>query len=408
MGKPYGYLRKSSVRGDLSESFGPETQEREVRSLAQRFGDNGERLVIKADWDISGAGKYTRKRAGYLEMVEAIQNGDCSAVYSYSLSRLGRSVQELSRLFDLCHERSIPVRLVADSIDTSTASGRMTANILASVAQFESEVASERRLAQNATKVARGQSLRTRRRYGEAEGENADEVLRIFRETGSYSKTARLLNEAGSKARSGKEWYATSVRMVVQRLDPTIRSEGRGKQQRTSFLFARLLRCPYCHKPLTGQSTEGRRRYGCSNYNGAPHGRISIAESKVLPWIKAEAARLRIPAETGPGEDWDVQFEGNATAERAELEAARERWIEQYGEGLITKALRDARLRTIDEKAAELDAADRIVHLEPIDWSKTPEAVNKALRGIWDHVELGSDLMPIRAEWFIREWRRPD
>ncbi len=148
MGRPFAYLRKSRVN-NLDASLAPETQEREVREMAQRFDDNGDRLHVLADWDISGAAKYTRKRAGYLELVKAIEAGDCTAVYSYSLSRLGRSVQELSRLFDLCNDHAVPIRMSADTIDTSTASGQMIATILASVAQFESQVTSERRLATN-------------------------------------------------------------------------------------------------------------------------------------------------------------------------------------------------------------------------------------------------------------------
>ncbi len=53
-----------------------------MRDLAQRFGDNGERLHVLADWDISGAAKFTRKRTGYLELVKAIEDGDCSACLS--------------------------------------------------------------------------------------------------------------------------------------------------------------------------------------------------------------------------------------------------------------------------------------------------------------------------------------
>src|SRR4051794_905298 len=104
-------MRKSSVR-DLAKDISPETQEREVRALATRRGDDAASLVMLSDWDVSGRAKHTAKRAGYLRLVEAVESGECSAVYSYSLSRLGRSVAELSRFFDLCHQRGVPVRLV--------------------------------------------------------------------------------------------------------------------------------------------------------------------------------------------------------------------------------------------------------------------------------------------------------
>lgn len=87
--------------------------------------------------------------------MDAIEAGHAQAIYSYSLSRLGRSVAELSRLFDLCASRKVPIRLVANSVDTATASGRLLANVLASVAQLEAEVAGERLKAMYETKRAR-------------------------------------------------------------------------------------------------------------------------------------------------------------------------------------------------------------------------------------------------------------
>ena len=93
---PYGYLRESRVV-DLATNLAPETQEREVQALAARFGDNGGSLVLLADWDISGAGKHTKKRPGYQELVKVVEDGRCTAVYSHSLSRLGRSVKELQQ-----------------------------------------------------------------------------------------------------------------------------------------------------------------------------------------------------------------------------------------------------------------------------------------------------------------------
>ena len=104
MAAPHAYMRKSSVR-NLRTDISPETQEREVRALAQRHGDNGDQLVMLADWDISGRGQYTKKRTDYLRLVQAIESGECRAVYSYSLSRLGRSSTERRELafFGLGH-----------------------------------------------------------------------------------------------------------------------------------------------------------------------------------------------------------------------------------------------------------------------------------------------------------------
>ena len=412
MGRPFAYLRKSRVN-NLDASLAPETQERTVREMARQFGDNGDRLHVLADWDISGAAKYTRKRAGYLELVKAIEVGDCTAVYSYSLSRLGRSVQELSRLFDLCHDHGVPIRTSADSIDTSTASGRMTATILASVAQFESEVTSERRRATNDTARAQAraagiperEALRTRRRYGESNGEDPDRVLALYRETGSYSRTAEALNLEGIPARSGKQWYATSVRIVVQRMDPTIRSAPRGRKPRVPFVLARLLRCPTCETLLTGTRVRrGAIRYACSNYAAMPHPRSSVSEALVKPWIIEKVDGLRPPS--GP-----VQLgaaEDGVGSRRAELEAERAHVTSLALDPRMDRRVIDVRLAEIDKEIEVIEnkTNEAAVVLPPINWNWSDQDINGLLRLAIDHVVLGPDLRPMDIKWRgrIAEW----
>src|SRR5437868_2001875 len=115
----YAYLRKSSVR-DPATDLGPETQERAIRDLARRHGHDNGSLIVLSDIGISGTAKATHRRKGYLELVEAVKDGRASAVYSYSLSRLGRSLAELTKFFNVCHDKGVPVRLVVDAVDTST------------------------------------------------------------------------------------------------------------------------------------------------------------------------------------------------------------------------------------------------------------------------------------------------
>jgi len=134
----FAYLRKSVVKAD-DPNNSAEAQETAVKAMAARYGDDAG-LTILRDWNLSGR-LGRAKRPGFESLWQAIEGGHVSAVYSYSLSRLARSVSELSRLFEACSERSIPIRLTADSIDTKTSSGKMLATILASIAAFEADVA---------------------------------------------------------------------------------------------------------------------------------------------------------------------------------------------------------------------------------------------------------------------------
>lgn len=405
----YGYLRLSSMRKDGHE-VSPETQEREVRDLAARHGDQ---LEFLSDWDISGKTKKTVKRLGYQKLLEAIEAGDCQTVYSYSLSRLGRSVPELSRFFELCHDRKIPIRLVVDSVDTSTASGRLIANILASVSAFEAEVAGERLLAMYETKRIKARAngedprdaVRTSKRYGEAEGQDVDLVLRLFRETGSFTRTARRLNEMGIPARQGKAWWSSSVAVVVERLDPTVATrEKRAKSKAggTGFILAKLLRCPTCGAMLTGgriPDKTGKRwtRYACRHAEATPHQRVSIAEHLILPAVEEEAAHYR-------NEEEERGFD--VPARRAELLARRERIVEMRLDGLLSRE--DA-----VSQAAEVDVAlNALVPPARPDMrlprQRSPQEQNAILRQLFERVELDPEtFQPTYFVWRHPEWRDP-
>ncbi len=412
MARPFAYMRKSSVR-DFAKDISPETQEREVRALAARHGDTD--ITMLADWDISGRAKYTKKRTNYLRLVEAIEAGDCSAVYSYSLSRLGRSSTELAKLFDLCKDHGVPIRLVADVIDTSTASGRMMAGMLAQIAQFEADVASERVLAMYATKRERAvkegrdprDAVRTSKRYGEADGEDTDRVLRVFRETGSYSKTARRLNEMGVKPRSSETWWASSVGVVVERLDPEIasRTKARGHPKGgTNFALAKLLRCPLDGAMLTGGSLplpKGGRvtRYACRHGEAVKHSRVSIAEHLILPAIEAEAAHYYDPDETTRP---DVR-----ASRRADLEARRQRIVESRLDGLITRADAGREAAEIDTELTRLDT--RPTRDLRTAAGMTPKEVNAIFGTLFERIDLDpATFQPVHFEWRDPATRRED
>jgi DNA invertase Pin-like site-specific DNA recombinase len=398
----YAYLRKSVVHDLDNPGASPAFQEEAVRRLAGTHGD-ADGLVILSDWDKSGR-LGADKRPGYRALLDAIESGRATAVYSYSLSRLARSVPELSRLMADCAKRGIPVRLDADRIDTSTASGMLTAHVLAAVAQFEADVASERVRAAIAVKVANGERIGTVPFYGDAEADDAPAVLAAFREAGSYSGAARLLNARGIKPRNSKRgWWPSSVNVVINRLDPSTTVLGRTKGVRaggSDFALARLLRCPTCGTQLTGtRDREGRRvRYSCRLGTVLPHPRISVTEHLILPAIKAETDRLRAP-ET-------VEAVKDDARKRPVLEARRTRILDMYESGDIDKADKDRRLAEVAEGFAKLDSRRVVMAVPTIDWSWPPKKLNAVLRALFDRVELdAATFQPTGFEWAVPEWR---
>ena len=183
-------------------------------------------------------------------------------------------------------------------------------------------------------------------------------------------------------------WSAATVRDIVQREAPKLAKRIGGRPRTTrSFLFRGLLRC-HCGAPMTVSWNPRGVVYYCNRGKRGAHQPYSISERKLLPWIKIEAARFdRARILEVQGEDADD------SADRARLDAARD----LIGED----AYRDAVARLDAAKDAHGTRRTTLEELpDAIDWEHDDvAAVNGVLRAYWRHVELGADLLPVRALW---------
>jgi hypothetical protein len=90
-----------------------------------------------------------------------------SAIVCWRLDSLGRTAKGLTALFHELYERKVNLVSLKDGIDLNTPAGRLMANMLASVAQYETEVRAERVMAGQARARSQGKrwggSVRGRR-----------------------------------------------------------------------------------------------------------------------------------------------------------------------------------------------------------------------------------------------------
>jgi len=89
----------------------------------------------------------TMNRPGWSKLQAAIDRGEVATVVCWRLDRLGRTARGLTALFHDLQQASVNLVSLKEGIDLSTPAGRMLANVLASLAQFETEVRSERQAA---------------------------------------------------------------------------------------------------------------------------------------------------------------------------------------------------------------------------------------------------------------------
>ncbi|WHA43829.1 recombinase family protein [Agrobacterium larrymoorei] len=110
--------------------------------------------AILTDEGFSGA---NFSRPGLTRILKTLRRGDTLVVWR--LDRLGRSLFELLKLVRGLNERGIEFRSLSESLDTSTSAGRLLLHILASMAEFERSLISERTRAGMAAARARGSRI---------------------------------------------------------------------------------------------------------------------------------------------------------------------------------------------------------------------------------------------------------
>jgi DNA invertase Pin-like site-specific DNA recombinase len=109
----------------------------------------------------------TMQRPGMQKLLGDIDAGRVSTVVVWRLDRLGRTAKGLTALFEDLRSKGVGLVSLKDGLDLATPAGRLMANVLASVAAYETEVRAERVLAGQAAARAAGKrwggSVRGRR-----------------------------------------------------------------------------------------------------------------------------------------------------------------------------------------------------------------------------------------------------
>jgi DNA invertase Pin-like site-specific DNA recombinase len=139
------YLRVSSKSQDVA------SQEPELRQwAAQQEGE--------VRWYRDRFTGKTMERPAFTRLLRHVRAGEVQQVAVWRLDRLGRTAKGLTALFDELTELNVRLVSLRDGLDLSTAAGRLMANVLASVAAYETEVRAERILAGQAAARAKGKT----------------------------------------------------------------------------------------------------------------------------------------------------------------------------------------------------------------------------------------------------------
>jgi DNA invertase Pin-like site-specific DNA recombinase len=147
-------------------------------------------------WYRDKATGKTMDRPGWKRLEADVRAGKIGSLVCWRLDRLGRTASGLTALFEELIARKVNLVSLKDGIDLSTPAGRLIANVLASVAAYETEVRAERIIAGQAVARANGKrwggSVKGRRIKVQADQER---IIRTMRTAGE--KIAAIARATG-------------------------------------------------------------------------------------------------------------------------------------------------------------------------------------------------------------------
>ncbi|MFZ2957681.1 MAG: recombinase family protein [Candidatus Ozemobacteraceae bacterium] len=221
--KAIGYIRVSTEeQAESGLSLAHQRAKIEAYSMAMD-------LELVAVLEDAGKSAKNLNRPGMSKALEMIRTKEADALIILKLDRLTRSVKDLGLLVETFEKTGAALISVQDSINTTTAAGRLVLNVLGSVAQWEREAIGERTAAALSVKRERGEKTGGTAPYGYDLAENGRSlvpntreqkallVMRRLRSRGlSLRKVGAELTRRGIPTKTGGAWQAMTIKNLCE------------------------------------------------------------------------------------------------------------------------------------------------------------------------------------------------
>lgn len=153
-------------------------------------------------------------RPAITEAIDSLSRGQASILVVSKLDRLSRSLLDFASLMDRARREGWQLVVLDLAIDTTTPSGQLMANVMASFAEYERQLIGQRTSAALQQKKAQGARLG---RPATLDRKVLHQVVAMRRDGKSTPAIAKALNDADvPTARGGKRWYPSTVSAVLR------------------------------------------------------------------------------------------------------------------------------------------------------------------------------------------------
>ena len=191
------------------------------------LGLEAQRAAITAEctrrgWDLTevyedagASGKSLNNRPELARALEAVRGHQATALIVAKLDRLSRSLLDFAALMEDARTGGWSLVILDLGVDTTTPSGEMIANVMATFAQFERRLIGQRTKDALAVKKGQGVKLGRPRAIG-------DEVIARIEKERAAGRSLRAIAEGLNEekvptAHGGAQWHGSTVKALVDR-----------------------------------------------------------------------------------------------------------------------------------------------------------------------------------------------
>src|SRR5476649_2134957 len=202
-----------STDGRLEQEFNSLDAQREACEAFIKSQTQEGWSLVRSRYDDGGFSGGSMERPALQKLLLEVQAKRIDVIVVYKVDRLTRSLADFAKLVELFDAHGVSFVSVTQQFNTTTSMGRLTLNVLLSVAQFEREVTPERSRDKIAASKRKGLWVGGPLPLGyemkdgkvavvEAEAERVRQIYRLYLELGGVNALVRDLRERNIRTKS--------------------------------------------------------------------------------------------------------------------------------------------------------------------------------------------------------------
>lgn len=222
--KKTGVYLRVSTEEQAKEGFSIAAQREKLTHYA--FANDWDIVDFYIDDGISG--KNIKDRPDMVRLLQDVENGKVNNVLVYKIDRLTRSTKNLIELVEFFNDLGCDFNSIMESIDTSSATGRMFIKIVGIFAEFERENLAERVTFGYEQKTREGNYTNTHGVYGydyvvgdgdllinEQEAELVRRIYNLYLQGNSMNTITKMLIQEQAPTKRGGQWNSSTLRSIL-------------------------------------------------------------------------------------------------------------------------------------------------------------------------------------------------